>query len=228
MTNGENSIYSVSPSPNVSLLPAAALPQRPQHRLLSPQHRRIRCTSFPNTRSTGVAANRETGRLPQHNRAPDCPAHGLSTQDNNKVLSDGDESDTMSVLLSISSILSLLTFLTTVLALVRVGTAAFASNQPFKQQAPGISMQPLRLQWAGDGMSLSKAMRLGMKDAREEERANGAELENGYLGAGAPLLRMSSVGMLSPSGRPREYSFISICCWLSYLAVLLQHPHIPE
>lgn len=167
-------------------------------------------------------------RLPQHNRAPDCPAHGLSTQDNNKVLSDGDESDTMSVLLSISSILSLLTFFTTVLALVRVGTAAFASNQPFKQQAPGISMQPLRLQWAGDGMSLSKAMRLGMKDAREEERANGAELENGYLGAGAPLLRMSSVGMLSPSGRPREYSFISICYWLSYLAVLLQLPHIPE
>lgn len=120
------------------------------------------------------------------------------------MLSDGD--DTMSVLLSISSILSLLTFLTTVLALVRVGTAAFASNQPFRQQT---GVQPLRLQWAsvGESMSLSRTMRLGIKAEREEkERANGAELENGYLG-GAPLVRMSSLGMLSSSARPREHSF---------------------
>jgi len=117
------------------------------------------------------------------------------------VLSDDD--DKMSVLLSISSILSLLTFLTTVLALVRVGTAAFASNQPFRQQAPHIGVQPLRIQWAGgeEGMSLSRALRLGFKAEREEkQRANGAGLENGYL-AGAPQVRMSSMGMLSSSAR---------------------------
>lgn len=145
-----------------------------------------------------------------------------------------DDDDKMSVLLSISSVLSLLTFLTTVLALVRVGTAAFASNQPFRQQAPHIGVQPLRIQWTSgeEGMSLSRALRMGIKAEREEkERANGAELENGYLG-GAPLVRMSSMGMLSSSaralGRPREHLFISLSLLCNRVphVVPMQRPHI--
>ena len=108
----------------------------------------------------------------------------------------------MSVLLSISSILSFFTFLTTVVALVRVGTAAFASNQPFKSTHPQIDMQPLRIHWGSGehGISLSRVMRMGLKAEREEkEKVNGG-LENGYLG-GAPLVRMTPMGMLSAPGR---------------------------
>ena len=113
----------------------------------------------------------------------------------------------MSVLPSISTVLSLISFLTTVFALARVGAAAFSANQQHPQfsSAPGPLHIPLAGGAAGSGpMSLSQALRFGSgkkKDNDEEDVV-------GYIG-GHELVRMPSANWTSIRKpllfRPREW-----------------------
>ena len=106
----------------------------------------------------------------------------------------------MSVLMSISTLLSLLSFLTTVFALARVGAAAFSANQPNPNFASSPGPFQIPTTSGNNGMSLSQAFRLGTVEKEEDDVV-------GYLG-GHELVRMPSAswapirkGLLHP---PRE------------------------
>lgn len=123
----------------------------------------------------------------------------------------------MSVVPSLSTVLSLLSFLTTVFALARVGAAAFSANQhqhqaqrpwPYAKAAqPAANLLQLQLGGPGSSMSLAQAIRLGV--AAEGEKEKGV----GYIG-GHDLVRWTgnAAGARRPSllFRPRESSRISL------------------
>lgn len=89
--------------------------------------------------------------------------------------------------MSISTLLSLLSFLTTVFALARVGAAAFSANQPNPNFAssPGPFQIPTTSS-GNSGMSISQAFRLGTVEKEKEK-----EDVVGYIG-GHELVRMPS------------------------------------
>ena len=116
----------------------------------------------------------------------------------------------MSVLPSISTVLSLISFLTTVFALARVGAAAFSANQQHPQfsSAPGPLHIPLPGGAASSGqMSLSQALRFGTG----KEKDNDGDVV-GYIG-GHELVRMPSANWTSIRKpllfRPREWHSFS-------------------
>lgn len=134
----------------------------------------------------------------------------------------------MSVVPSLSTVLSLLSFLTTVFALARVGAAAFSANQnqhehqaqrpwPYAKAAqPAASLLQLQLGGPGSSMSLAQAVRLGV--AAEGEKEKGV----GYIG-GHDLVRWTgNAGGVRRPGllfRPREFpsGFCAASC--SYLTI---------
>lgn len=104
----------------------------------------------------------------------------------------------MSIVLSISSVLSFISFLTTVLALIRVGSAAFT----YSQAAQHDQVQSLPFKFGGEnGLSLSEVIRIGINTEREKERKAAAEQGGmrmgGYL-VGADHPRVSLMGGLAP------------------------------
>ncbi|KAI5120530.1 hypothetical protein M0805_004538 [Coniferiporia weirii] len=97
----------------------------------------------------------------------------------------------MSTLPSVSTVLSLLSFLATVFALARVGAAAFSANQ-----STNTAQVPRHVHLQLDGphsMSLSQAIRFGVGAEREKEKNT---MGVGYVG-GHELVRMPSTNWSS-------------------------------